>query len=96
MCKLGQEGGAPIGRSGRGTNLEERYDSLRKVVGSAVNLALIPFRAPGALYRFFSETLIHYEQQRAWDRNVKGTWLDPASRDDTDPGGLIPDPRRFH
>jgi hypothetical protein len=79
-------------------SFEERYDSFRKVAGSAVNLALIPFRLPGAFFRFLDEELTRYEQHRAWERNVKGTWLDPETREPwwTSLGEVIPDPRRHH
>jgi len=98
MCKLGQEGGAPIGRSRRGTSLKERYNSLYKVAGSAANLAFAPVRWSGAILRYFDEKLTNYEQRRAWDRNVKGTWLDPEKRESwwTSIGKVIPDPRKYH
>lgn len=79
-------------------DFEKQTELLRKVIGRVVVLALIPFRAPGVLYHFFSETLISYEQRRAWERNVKGTWLDPETREPwwTSLGKVIPDPRRDH
>jgi hypothetical protein len=68
------------------------------VVGGAVSLALIPVRLPGALLRFLDEELTRYEQRRAWERNVKGTWLDPETREPwwTSIGKVIPDPRKYH
>jgi hypothetical protein len=79
-------------------SFKERYDLLRKVAGDAVNFAFVPLRLPGALFRFFSGEWTRYEQRRAWERNVKGTWLDPETREPwwTSIGEVIPDPRKHH
>ena len=80
-------------------NFKEQTASLRKLVGGAVNLALIPVRLPGALIRYLADEFTRYEQRQVWRRHVQGTYLDPETREPwwTRIGkGIVPDPREYH
>lgn len=57
----------------------------------AVNIALMPVRAPGALGVFVWWNILHWLEER---QAKKGTTLDVSSVQARD--GLIPDPRRHH
>lgn len=60
-------------------NLEPQIRGIRWAADTLVDLAFVPVRLSKYFLKVLAARWLEYEQKQAWNRHVRGTYLDPES-----------------
>lgn len=73
-------------------DIESGIRAAKWSADTVIDLVLAPVRLARYFLRVAAQRRAEYEQRQAWNRHVRGTYLDPESREDP----FFYDPRTQH